>query len=147
MHSGEQNHDLSVVKGGRSTNESMPRIFAEFVANHLKLDQIRTVCLLGISFKGGTDDVRGTVTTVIAAFLREKGFRLKVFDPIVSPNVIKSLIPEAEVQNSLTEGATNSDALVICSDHEDFKKMDFALIRKVSREGCLIVDGRNILIL
>jgi len=145
IHSGGQNHDLSVVKGGRTTNESMPRIFAEFVANRLGHVQNRTLCLLGISFKGGTDDVRGTVTTSIAAILYEKGFRLKVFDPVVSSDVIRSLIPEAEVQISLREAFEDSAALVICSDHEEFKKMDYALIREVSGEGCLIVDGRNIL--
>ena len=68
---------LPVVRSSRVTNESMPQIFANFISNHLDPKHNQIVSILGVSFKGGTDDVRCTVTTTIADLLGSNWFSVE----------------------------------------------------------------------
>ncbi len=45
----------------------------------------RSVALLGLAFKAGTDDLRGSALVELAAALLLKGFQVRIFDPAVAP--------------------------------------------------------------
>jgi nucleotide sugar dehydrogenase len=141
-----QKNDLSVIASGRKTNESMPIKFAEFLASKLQATSSEiTIALLGIAFKAGTDDTRETVTIPIARKLLEKGFKLRAFDPRVSMETSRSLLPEVDIVKSVKDAVRDSSAIVLCSDHEEFRNLDLDEIRQVAKHGCILIDGRNIL--
>jgi dTDP-alpha-D-glucose dehydrogenase len=136
---------LRVIKASRQTNESMPELFVSFIEKHLSPDSNKIVCLLGLSFKSGTDDIRSTVTIPIGNALMEKGYKIRVFDPLVSLEVASTLLPGAQIVENLNEAIRNSSALVICADHSEFRNLDLDKVKERAASTCLIVDGRNIL--
>ncbi|MDA4129361.1 MAG: nucleotide sugar dehydrogenase [Thaumarchaeota archaeon] len=138
--------NLPVISSSRKTNEAMPSMFAEFLANKIMPSNPGgIITLLGISFKAGTDDTRGTVTTTIAKKLLGKGFMLKAFDPLVSPQISEKLLPNVEISISLEDAVRGSAAIVLCSDHEQFKNMNLAQIKQIVGPECVLFDGRNIM--
>ena len=87
--------DVSALKRfARSLNVSTPTLdsFSESNQQHLQhlIERIeqrgsRDVVLLGLAFKAGTDDLRGSAMLETAAALLLRDYRVRIFDPIVSP--------------------------------------------------------------
>jgi GDP-mannose 6-dehydrogenase len=73
--------DAPLLAGTSLTNESVVRDVVERVitAGH------RQVCVLGLSFKADTDDLRESPTVEVTERLVGKGFDVRIFDPIVNP--------------------------------------------------------------
>jgi dTDP-alpha-D-glucose dehydrogenase len=133
-----------VIRSARKINESMPTEFGEVVSNAINDGVDCIVSILGIGFKSGTDDVRGSVTPLIVKFLRSKGYRIKAYDPHVHPSISSKLLGEAMICQSLDEAVKDSSALVICSDHQEFRDLDLRKIRSLTKNDCVIADGRQI---
>ncbi len=102
----------------------------------------RTVGLLGLAFKPNTDDMREAPSVDIARMLIHEGARVRGYDP-VAMGVAARVIPEVELVSDPYKLAEGSDALVVCTEWNEFKHLDLARIRDLMREPVLI-DGRNI---
>jgi GDP-mannose 6-dehydrogenase len=73
--------DLPLLSGTLATNEiSINEVVGRIVAG-----DARTVSLLGLSFKTGTDDLRESPHVELAERLIGKGFDVRIYDPIVNP--------------------------------------------------------------
>lgn len=102
----------------------------------------RTVGLLGLAFKPNTDDMREAPSVDIARMLIHEGARVRGYDP-VAMGVAARVIPEIELAPDPYKLAEGCDALVVCTEWNEFKHLDLARIRDLMREPVLI-DGRNI---
>lgn len=99
---------------------------------HANIDQIeraetmvensggRSVGLVGISFKAGTDDLRESPLAELAARLISKGFEVRVYDPSVSiaygSDMRKSGHINGTVPDLQARLVTGIDELIACSD-------------------------------
>jgi UDPglucose 6-dehydrogenase len=101
-----------------------------------------TVGLLGLAFKPNTDDMREAPSVEIARLLLHEGARVRGYDP-VAMGVAARILPEIELASDPYQLAEGSDALVVCTEWNEFKHLDLARIRDLMREPVLI-DGRNI---
>ncbi len=103
----------------------------------------KIIAVLGIAFKPNTDDTREAPSvTVINKFI-ELGAEVRAFDPIVKkcpPDVDKKVI----IAESVYHAASNADLLVLVTDWDEFKNMDFNEIKKIMSKPN-VIDGRNIL--
>jgi dTDP-alpha-D-glucose dehydrogenase len=140
---GKPAQSSSVIKSARRVNESMPGRFSEAISEKLGGANGRSVAVLGVAFKSGTDDVRNTITPSIVSHLVEKGFRVKVYDPVVPTSISRKLV-EGEVVEDLSSALKNASAVVICSDHAEFRNLDLANVKKLVSAQCLLADGRNL---
>jgi GDP-mannose 6-dehydrogenase len=74
--------DVPLLAGTTLTNELVVRDALE----RLTATEHRTVCLLGLSFKSDTDDLRESPNVELAERLIGKGFDVRIYDPIINPD-------------------------------------------------------------
>ena len=102
----------------------------------------KVIAVLGLSFKPNTDDMREAPATEIIHLLENEGATVKAYDPQAMENAAKELpnITLCEDPYSAAEGA---DALVLATEWNEFKQLDFEKLAKILRTP-VIVDGRNL---
>ncbi len=102
----------------------------------------KTVGLLGLTFKPNTDDLREAPALDIARTLLAEGARLRAYDP-VAMKAAASLMPAITMTSDPYDLAQGCDALVICTEWNEFKQLDLLRIKQVMRQP-VMVDGRNL---
>ena len=105
----------------------------------------RTIAVWGLSFKGGTEDLRDSPAMEVVNLLRNEGAEVRLYDPAVIAN--GSMVPHGlreYVLETPIEAACGADALAVLSDWDEFAKVPLADVRAVMR-GTIIFDGRNVL--
>ncbi len=102
----------------------------------------KTIGMLGLSFKPNTDDMRDAPSVTIANLLIKDGAAVRAFDPIAMEEAAK-LIPGVEMVESPYKMAEGCDLLMVNTEWNEFRQLDFRRIKKVMNEAVLF-DGRNI---
>jgi UDPglucose 6-dehydrogenase len=102
----------------------------------------KTVGLLGLAFKSGTDDIRESAALVLLKALQARSVRLRVHDPQAMENGRRaaSKVVWCDDPYAACRGA---DAVVIATEWNDFRKLDMRKLRLAIR-GNLLVDFRNL---
>jgi UDPglucose 6-dehydrogenase len=138
----EQEYNFEIVDAVERVNESQKKKLALIVEKELGNLNAKKIALLGLAFKPNTDDMREATSIVTANMLSEKGAKIKAFDPVAMEEAKKHL-PEVELVSSAKEALKGADAMVLCTEWNEFKEMDLEEIRGEMAEP-LIIDGRNI---
>lgn len=139
--------DFSLLKQVEAINEKRCEAFVKKVRSALWVLEDKTIAVLGLSFKAGTDDTRESPSLRIVDALRREGAKLRLHDPKAMPLLRKAL---AEDKGCLSycespyAAAANAQALLILTDWPEYKRLDWQKIRGLM-ELPLIVDGRNLL--
>ncbi len=102
----------------------------------------KIVGLMGLAFKPNTDDVRESPATEIARLLLHEGVLVKAYDPVAMSHVGKQL-PGIQLAEDPYDLARECDALVLCTEWNEFKHLDMSKIKELMRQP-FIVDGRNL---
>jgi UDPglucose 6-dehydrogenase len=106
----------------------------------------KNVALLGLTFKPETDDIRGSFGMEIIQDLSKKGIFIKAFDPKGSVNARAALtIKELKMVKFCEDAykaASGSDLLIVSTDWDDFKQLDFERVGKLMTQK-IIVDFQN----
>jgi UDPglucose 6-dehydrogenase len=102
----------------------------------------KTVGLMGLSFKPNTDDLREAPALEIAGRLMDEGARVRAYDPVAMPRAAE-LLPQVEMAATAYDLAEGADALMVCTEWNEFKQLDLAKVRDSMRQP-ILVDGRNI---
>lgn len=141
----EYAYPTSLLEATVAVNERQRLVVIKKLQEELKILKGRTVGLMGLSFKPNTDDLRDAPALTIAYQLLKMGASVKAFDP-VSNERCKALHPNLEIGycESIEELATDADALVLVTEWDQFKKLEWKKLAKVMRWP-LVIDGRNVL--
>jgi len=103
----------------------------------------KTVCVLGLSFKPETDDVRDAPSIDIITELVSKGVQVRAFDPVAMEGA-KPLLPSSVIfGEDAYEAAEGSDALVIITEWNQFRALNLARLKNTMKQAVMI-DLRNI---
>jgi UDPglucose 6-dehydrogenase len=102
----------------------------------------KTIALLGLSFKPGTDDVRFAPPLILARRLISDGARVVAFDPEASANA-KDEVPNLSIAADAYQAAAGAHCLVTCTEWPDFKDLDVHAVRDAMAYP-FVVDGRNV---
>lgn len=103
----------------------------------------RKIAVLGLTFKGQTDDMRESTSLVVLPALQARGAEIIAFDPS-DPHDAPRLLPGVKLAKTPVEAATGADLLVILTDWMVFKTYDFRQIATVMASP-VMVDMRNLL--
>lgn len=103
----------------------------------------KTVGVLGLSFKPDTDDVRESAAIPILGGLIDRGARIRAFDPEAMANSREVLPTEVVYCDSSYEAARGAHALLILTEWNPFRRLEFARLHELLEEP-LIIDLRNI---
>jgi len=102
----------------------------------------QTIGLLGLTFKPNTDDMREAPSLELIQFLADAGAIVRAYDP-VGMHRAAALLPDVEMAPDPYTMAENCDALIVCTEWNEFKHLDLKRIHKLMRNP-VIMDGRNI---
>ena len=102
----------------------------------------KTVGLLGLAFKPNTDDMRYAASIVLAEGLSARGASIRAFDPVAMDNA-RDLMPFIEYVADAYEVAEGADALVIVTEWNEFRQLDFDRLKKLMRTP-VVIDCRNV---
>ncbi len=134
--------NLSVVKNVIKSNNLRSDLLSKRISFILK-NKIKNkiVSFLGVTFKANTDDMRDSSSLKLIPFLSKKGAKIKYYDPTGSKKEFKKL-RNVEFSNSTQESIKGSDIVIIHTEWNEFKSINF---KKFSKNKKLIIyDMRNI---
>jgi UDPglucose 6-dehydrogenase len=98
--------------------------------------------MLGVSFKPNTNDVRDAPALFIARALMDEGATVRVFDPVALDDSCR-ILPGLTPCRDAYDAAEGAEALVIVTEWNQFRNLDFARLKTLMRKPILF-DLRNI---
>jgi UDPglucose 6-dehydrogenase len=102
----------------------------------------KTIAVLGLTFKPNTDDIREAPSIPLITALQDMGATVRAFDPVGMEHA-KALLPDVVYCDGPYSCADGSDGVVIVTEWEQFRALDFNVMKQ--RMACpLLVDLRNI---
>ena len=102
----------------------------------------KTIGILGLSFKPNTDDIRESSSMVIIRDLLAMGAKVKAFDPAAIDEA-KAVLPEVEYGRDPYDVAKGSDALVLVTEWNQFRRLDLQRIKTLLKTP-IFIDLRNV---
>lgn len=125
--------ELEMVRSAGTVNTGMPTHVADLVSRYRSSG---SVTILGVAFKGDTDDTRFTPTFTIRDDLSMKGFSVRMADPFVGGD---------NIYRDPYAASDGSGILLVVTDHSDYRRIDLARLRTVMAENPLIIDTRGMI--
>lgn len=117
----------------------------------------KKIAILGFAFKANTNDTRESAAITICKELLVEGAKLAIFDERVSYKQIENDLQMGEntTNNYFQEGSwtyskdileitTNADAIIILTESDKFRSLDWAEISKNMRSPSWLFDTRGI---
>ncbi len=139
----EHGYSPELIGLARSINESMTQRYADLVDEFVRSkrpDGKGRVCVLGVTYKGDVPDARESPAGYLIGELIRRGHEVRVYDPLVRESF------GAPFFDKLEEAVEGADAIVIASDHSEFRKVSLKMLRDIAGEDpVLLLDGRLIL--
>ncbi|WP_440680711.1 UDP-glucose dehydrogenase family protein [Candidatus Pelagibacter sp. HIMB1623] len=133
--------NLSVIKSVIKSNQNRSDLLLKRLHSIIKKFNNKNVSFLGVTFKANTDDMRESSSLKIIPYLSKKGAKIKYYDPTGSKKEFNNL-KNVEYANSIQNCISGSDIIIIHTEWNDFKSINF---RKLSKNKKLIIyDMRNI---
>jgi len=112
----------------------------------------KRIAVLGFAFKKDTNDARESPAISVVCDLLAERARVAVYDPRVPPQAIHAAVLAAgeedsrlTVAGSVLEAAEGAHALVVLTDWDEFRTLDFARIFARMLKPAFVFDGRNLL--
>jgi UDPglucose 6-dehydrogenase len=102
----------------------------------------KTIGVLGLSFKPNTDDIRESPALELIHLLKNEGAYVQAYDPQAMKGAAQ-LLQRVKLCDGPYEVAENADALLLATEWNEFKQLDFERVR-ASMCHPIIIDGRNL---
>ncbi len=136
--------DFSLLTEVEKINVAQKKRFLAKVRAALWTLRGKRLGVLGLAFKGDTDDIRDSPAIDMVRMLLGEGCSVKAFDPAAIDRSRETLPPgpKLEYVSDAYAAAEEADALLILTDWPEFGKLDLDRLRTTLRYPILI-DGRN----
>jgi UDPglucose 6-dehydrogenase len=103
----------------------------------------KTIAVLGLTFKPGTDDMRDAPSLAILPALADKGAIIRAHDPQGMNEARKELGDTIAYVDSIAEAVRDADAVVLMTEWNEYRGLDLAKLKSQMR-GNVFVDLRNV---
>jgi UDPglucose 6-dehydrogenase len=133
---------LRIVEAVVSSNDQRKRAMARKVSDMAGDLRGKTVAVLGLTFKPNTDDMRESPSIPLITALQDLGATVRGYDP-AGMTQAKDMLSGVTFCNDEYDCAKGASALVIVTEWEQFRALDFARLKKEMAEPVLI-DLRNV---
>ena len=134
--------NLSIIKSVIKSNEKrrilLTKRIVKILGNRVKNKKIT---FLGVTFKPNTDDMRQSSSLSMIPFLLKKGAHINYYDPSGKKNDFLKYKNVIFCKN-IREACNNSDLVIIHTEWEEFKALDFSKLSK--KKKFKIYDMRNL---
>ena len=126
-------------------NTQQKRLFFRKIRSALWTLRGKNLAVLGLAFKGGTDDIRESPAIEVVKMLLKEGCCVTLFDPAAMERTKAVLQPSEQVRyaSNLYEAAQNAHAALVMTDWQEFATIDLDRLRRALRHP-IVIDGRNL---
>ena len=135
-----------LLQAVEAVNHRQKRKLFEYITKHFGSNLSgKTFALWGLAFKPNTDDMREASSRVLIEQLWAAGARVQAYDPEAMEETQRIYGTRADLVLMGTKEAAlqGADALVICTEWQQFKAPDFNTI-KAALQTPVVFDGRNL---
>ena len=136
-------YDFRLLDDVIHINDEQCRRFLRKVRSALWTLRGKKLAVLGLAFKGGTDDVRESPALAVIRALCNEGCRVTAYDPAAMERARPELPPAVVMAGSVYQAADGADALLILTDWEEFAELDLDRLRTLLHYP-IVIDGRNL---
>lgn len=138
----EQGRNPQLLHAVMEINADRRKLLLEKVREVVGDLEGKTIGVLGLTFKPNTDDLREAPALEVAEYLMDEGAIVRAYDPVGMERA-QDLLPEVEMVEGPYELARDCDALIICTEWNEFRQLDLKRVHGLMRTP-VIIDGRNI---
>ena len=138
-------HPTSLLDAVHRVNQHQRAAFAAKFDDHFGgPEQLKgkRFAFWGIAFKPGTDDVREAPSLTLMQHVLDHEAEVVAFDPVAHETTRAVMGDRITYAANAMEAVQDADALVVCTDWDEFKVPDLEALESRMRER-VIFDGRN----
>jgi UDPglucose 6-dehydrogenase len=139
----ESGYDFRLLEEVIRINEDQRHRFLRKVRSVLWTFRGKRLGVLGLAFKGGTDDIRESPALLLVQELLREGCHVCAYDPAAMERAKEVLKSGVEFAADAYEAATGVDALLILTEWEEFASLDLERLRTLVKYP-IVLDGRNL---
>jgi len=138
----ELGYDFRLLKEVQRINTEQAERFLKKIHETLWIVKDKTIGVLGLAFKPDTDDMRLAPSLDILRPLIQDGAKIKAYDPQGMAKA-KEFLPDIEYCRDAYAAAEGVDALILCTEWEEFRHLDLAKLKELMGHPT-VFDGRNV---
>ena len=135
--------DFGLLKEAERVNRQRVDRLLEKVKKALWVMKGKQIAVLGIAFKPNTDDIRLAPAIEVIRRLLAEGAEVRATDPEAMERA-RAVFPNLSYTADPYEVARGADALLVLTEWEQFRRLDWKRVRKEMARP-LVIDGRNML--
>src|ERR1700751_5988690 len=139
----ESGYDFRLLDEVMRINEDQRQRFLRKVRSALWTLRGKNLGVLGLAFKGGTDDIRESPAVFLVQALLQEGCKITAYDPAAMDRVRAPVPAGITFATSAYEAAHGADALLILTEWEEFANLDLTRVRRELKYP-IVIDGRNL---
>jgi UDPglucose 6-dehydrogenase len=135
--------DFGLLKEAEKVNKQRVERLLEKVKRALWVMKGKHIGVLGIAFKPNTDDIRLSPAVEVIRRLLAEGVEVRATDPEAMERA-RAVFPNLKYSADPYEVAKGADALLVLTEWEQFRRLDWKRVRKEMARA-LVIDARNML--
>jgi UDPglucose 6-dehydrogenase len=139
----ECGYDFRLLEEVMRINEEQRQRFIRKVRSALWTLRGKKLGVLGLAFKGGTDDVRESPAILLIQSLLQEGCQISAYDPAAHERAREVLGSSVRLAESAYDAANGADALLILTEWEEFAALDLKRLHAELKYP-IVIDGRNL---
>ncbi len=139
----ERGLPMHVTAAATEANLAQQLLFAERIDATVGGVAGRSIAVLGLAFKAGTDDIRYSPAVGLARWLVDHGAQVSAYDPVAAERAARA-VPGLIISDTAIDALEGAEAAVIATEWPEFKTLDWAKARGVMAAP-LVIDGRRLL--
>ena len=137
------NHtELGIIKATIKTNEHQKKLAVKKIKDVIESLKGKTICILGLSFKPNTNDIRDAPSLFIIKELLKAGAKIRAYDPAAVEEA-KRVFPKITYCKDAYDAAKGTDAVVIVTEWNQFRNLELSRLKNLAK-GKVFFDFRNI---
>ena len=140
--SNQNGYELKTIKAAIEVNESQKLKLVRKASELIESFEGMKVCVLGLTFKPGTDDLREAPSIPNIEYLLERGAKVVAYDPVGIENTKNIFKDSIEYTTDIDEAIKDSEACFIMTEWPEIIHYNINKY-KSNMKVPLIFDGRN----
>lgn len=138
----KEGFNSGLIRASRKINDYMPEHIVALLVTILeetgKDVSDCKVAVLGLAYKGDTQDVTNSPAEIIVSKLLRLGAEVIVYDPYCEESF------RAKKAMDIMDALKEADAMLVVTDHKVFKEVNLEKIKGLMKDNPVVVDGRRV---
>ncbi|RRJ31380.1 UDP-glucose 6-dehydrogenase AglM [Halocatena pleomorpha] len=136
----EVNYEPSLLEAAVEVNEKQPKRLLDLLEKHVDVSD-RQIAVLGLAFKSGTDDIRGSRAVPTIEGLQERNADIVAYDPVAIEHM-RETFPDIDYAESAAAALNGAHGAVVVTDWDEFSALDAEFDQMTTP---VVVDGRRVI--